>query len=294
MIIVDAHQHYWEPSRGDYGWLTQAPTALRRAFLPPDLCAQREATGVDFTVLVQAAPSEEETRYLFELARHDAAVVGVVGWVDMEADNVGARIDALIREGGGLLCGLRPMVQDIADPDWLAKPSLDRAFDCIQDCGLAFDALVGMPQLPALSRRLRRHPRLSVVLDHAAKPAIAPATNDARFDQWTGWIDQLAQHPPLHCKLSGLLTLAEEPVNDDAIEPYVADVFAHFGPERVIWGSDWPVLTTHADYAHWLRLAMTLTDRYAAGSQADVFAANAARFYALDIVSAFSDLGVPT
>jgi L-fuconolactonase len=294
MIIVDSHQHYWEPSRGDYGWLTHAPAALRRAFLPPDLCAQREAAGVDFSVLVQAAPSEDETRYLFELARQDPAVVGVVGWVDLEASNVGARIDALIRDGDGLLCGLRPMVQDIADPDWLAKPSLDRAFDCIQDCGLAFDALVGMPQLPALSRRLRRHPRLNVVLDHAAKPVIAPATNGARFDQWTGWIDQLAQHPHLLCKLSGLLTLAEEPVHDDAIEPYVADVFAHFGPERVIWGSDWPVLTTHADYAHWLRVAMTLTDRYAAGSQANVFAANAARFYALDIDSVFSDLGVPS
>lgn len=284
MIIVDAHQHYWQPSRGDYGWLAHAPAALNKAFLPDDFCAQREAAGVKFSVLVQAAPTEEETRYLFELARIDPAVVGVVGWADMEADDVGARIDALIRDGGGLLCGLRPMAQDIADPDWLARPSLDRAFDCIQDCGLAFDALVGMPQLPALCRRLRRNPRLSVVLDHAGKPAIA----DGRFDQWTSWIDELAQHPPLHCKLSGLLTLLGEPVHEDAIEPYVADLFAHFGAERLMWGSDWPVLTTHADFSHWLHVAWMLTERYAPGSQADVFAANAARFYALDI-----DLPVP-
>ncbi|GLQ45869.1 amidohydrolase [Dyella lipolytica] len=281
MMIVDAHQHYWLPSRGDYGWLAQAPMALRRAFLPADLCAQREAAGVNFSVLVQAAPSEEETRYLFELAHLDPAVVGVVGWVDLEADDVGARIDALIRDGGGLLRGLRPMAQDIADPDWLARPSLDRAFDCIQDCGLTFDALVGMPQLPALCRRLRRHPQLSVVLDHAGKPAIA----DGRFDQWTSWIDELAQHPQLHCKLSGLLTLLDEPVHEDAIEPYVADLFTHFGAERLLWGSDWPVLTTHADFGHWLHVAQTLTERYAPGSQADVFAANAVRFYALDIES---------
>lgn len=284
MIIVDAHQHYWQPSRGDYSWLAHAPIALQQAFLPADLCAQREAAGVTFSVLVQAAPTEEETRYLFELARTDEAVVGVVGWVDLEADDVGARIDALLRDGGGLLRGLRPMAQDIADPDWLARPSLDRAFDCIQDCGLAFDALVGMPQLPALCRRLLRNPHLSVVLDHAGKPAIA----DGRFDQWTSWIDELAQHPQLHCKLSGLLTLLGEPIHEDAIEPYVADLFSHFGPERLMWGSDWPVLTTHADFGHWLRVAVMLTERYAPGSQADVFAANAVRFYALDV-----DLPVP-
>jgi L-fuconolactonase len=279
MIIVDAHQHYWQPLRGDYGWLKDAPESLRRPFLPPDLYAQREAAGVKYTVLVQAAPTEEETRYLFELARQDRAVAGVVGWVDMEADDVGARIDALIRDGNGLLCGLRPMAQDIADPDWLAKPSLDRAFDCIQDCGLTFDALVTMTQLPALLRRLRRHPQLNVVLDHAGKPVIG----DGRFDQWTSWIDELAQHPQLHCKLSGLLTLLNEPVDEEAIEPYVADLFAHFGPERLMWGSDWPVLTTHASFAQWLDIALTLTERYAPGSQSDVFAANAVGFYALDI-----------
>lgn len=279
MIIVDAHQHYWQPARGDYGWLAQAPASLQRAFLPEHLRAQREAAGVQYSVLVQAAPTEEETRYLFELAHEDPSVVGVVGWVDMEAADVGTRIDALIRDGHDLLCGLRPMAEDLADSDWLARPSLDRAFDCIQDCGLTFDALVDMRQLPALLRRLRRHPQLSIVLDHAGKPAIS----DGRFDQWTSWIDELAQHPSLHCKLSGLLTLLGEPVHEDAIEPYVADLFSHFGPERLMWGSDWPVLTTHADYAHWLQVAMTLTERYAAGSQADVFAANAVRFYALDV-----------
>jgi L-fuconolactonase len=279
MIMVDAHQHYWQPSRGDYGWLSDAPESLRRSFLPPDLAEERKAAGVTFSILVQAAPTEHETRYLFELARHDPAVIGVVGWVDMEADDVGARIDALIREGDGLLCGLRPMVQDLADPNWLARPSLDRAFDCIEDCGLSFDALVGMPQLPALRQRLRRHPQLSVVLDHAGKPAIG----EGRFDQWTAWIDELAQHPTLHCKLSGLLTLLGEPMHEDAIEPYVADLFAHFGAERLIWGSDWPVLTTHASFSHWLSVAMQLTERYAPQSLADVFAGNAARFYALDI-----------
>lgn len=279
MIIVDAHQHYWQPLRGDYGWLAQAPALLRRAFLPPDLRTQRDASGVQYSVLIQAAPTEEETRYLFELAQEDPAVAGVVGWVDMEAPDVEQRIDALIRDGRGLLRGVRPMAQDLADPEWLGKPALDRAFDCIQDRGLAFDALVDVRQFPALMRRLRRHPHLDIVLDHAGKPAI----DDDRFDEWTSWIDELSQHPQLYCKLSGLLTLLAEPLQEDAIEPYVADLFSYFGPGRLMWGSDWPVLTTHADYGHWLRTAMDLTERYAAGSQSEVFAANAVRFYALDI-----------
>ncbi|GGA03670.1 amidohydrolase family protein [Dyella caseinilytica] len=279
MIIVDAHQHYWQPSRGDYDWLADAPALLQRAFLPADMRAERKAAGVTFSILVQAAPSEEETRYLFELAELDPAVIGVVGWVDMEANDVEARIDALIRDGNGLLRGLRPMVQDVADPAWLSQPSLDRAFDCIEGRGLSFDALTSTPQFPALFQRLQRHPHLKVVLDHAGKPAIGAADTAL----WSDWIDKLSQHPQLHCKLSGLLTLLGKAAGEQLIEPYVAHLFARFGAERLMWGSDWPVLTTHASFSHWLELALELTGRYAPGSQADVFAANAARFYALDL-----------
>jgi L-fuconolactonase len=278
-MIIDAHQHYWLPSRGDYGWLADAPASLQRAFLPKDLQTERDTAGITFSVLIQAAPSEAETRYLFELAQQDERVIGVVGWVDMEAADVETRIDALIRDGNGLLCGVRPMAQDIPDPDWLAKPSLDRAFDCIQERGLSFDALAGMPQIPALCRRLQRHSQLRVVLDHAGKPAMS----DGRFDQWKVHIEELAQHPTLHCKLSGLLTLLGDAQREEAIEPYAAELFAQFGAERLMWGSDWPVLTTRADFTHWLKMALALTERHAAGSQPEVFAGNAARFYALDI-----------
>ncbi len=284
MTIVDAHQHYWQPERGDYAWLSQAPAMLQRPFLPADLRSQRQAAGVQFSVLVQAAPNEDETRYLFELARCDAAILGVIGWVDLAAEDACARIQSLVRDGDGLLRGLRPMAQDIADPDWLARPVLDRAFDCMLDHGLTFDALVATVQLPALCRRLHRHPQLRAVLDHAGKPPIAHGDSG----QWTGWIDELAQRPQLHCKLSGLLTLLDPGMHEQAIEPYVADLFECFGAKRLMWGSDWPVLTTHADYGHWLQLAQTLTERHAPGRQVDVFSANAARFYALDIATALS------
>ncbi|MEO8777428.1 MAG: amidohydrolase family protein [Rhodanobacter sp.] len=284
MTLVDAHQHYWQPDRGDYAWLAQAPAMLQRPFLPADLCHQREAAGVQFAVLVQAAPSEDETRYLFELARHDTAILGVIGWVDLAAEDVCTRIQSLLRDGNGLLRGLRPMTQDIADPDWLARPALDRAFACMLDHGLTLDALVTMAQLPALYRRLHRHPQLRVALNHAGKPPIAHGESV----HWTRWINALAQQPQLHCKLSGLLDLLAPRMHEQAIEPYVECLFECFGAQRLMWGSDWPVVTTHADYGHWLRLAQTLSERFAPGRQADVFGANAARFYALDIATALS------
>lgn len=284
MTIVDAHLHYWQPERGDYAWLAQAPAMLQRPFLPADLCQQREAAGVQFGVLVQAAPSEDETRYLFELARRDTAILGVIGWVDLAAVDACTRIQTLMRDGDGLLRGLRPMAQDISDPDWLARPSLDRAFDCMLEHGLTFDALVTTAQLPALCRRLNRHPQLRAVLDHAGKPPIAGGDSS----QWLGWIDKLAQRPQLHCKLSGLLSLLAPGMSEQAIDPYAEILFERFGAQRLMWGSNWPVLTTQADYGHWLQLAQTLTERFAPGRQADVFGANAAHFYALDIATAHS------
>jgi len=275
MILVDAHQHYWRVARGDYGWLEDAPAALRRDFLPADLRPQRSVAGIGGSILVQAAPTEAETRFLFELARADRSIVGVVGWVDFEAPDVRARIHALVRDGGGRLLGLRPMAQDIADPDWLARPALDAAFDSLQEFDLAFDALVRPQQMAALHRRLAREKNLRAVLDHAGKPDIA----HAGFDTWATHIERLAGQPNLHCKFSGLLTQLAPGMPESAIDRYAGHLFACFGPARLLWGSDWPVLTTHGDYRHWLALARDLARKYAPGAAPQVFGRNAMAFY---------------
>lgn len=278
MNVIDAHQHYWRVQRGDYGWLAGAPAVLRRDFLPFELDPHRAAAGVARAILVQAAPTEAETRFLFELARADRAVAGVVGWVDFEAPDVDVRIAALVRDGDGLLVGLRPMAQDIDDPDWLARPALDAAFASLQRHGLAFDALVRPDQLPALFVRLEREPELRAVLDHAGKPAI---DGSADFDGWAAQIARLAERTTLHCKLSGLLTQLAPGVSEHALESYVDHLFACFGPARLIWGSDWPVLTLRGDYARWMELARSYVRRLAPGHEAAIFGGNAAAFYRL-------------
>lgn len=280
-MILDAHQHYWRPARGDYGWLGQAPAVLQRDFLPADIRDERMSAGVSGCVLIQAAPSEAETRYLFELARADDHVAGVVGWVDFEADDVAARIAALVRDGDGMLVGLRPMVQDMADPQWLARPSLDAAFDAMQQHDLAFDALVVPAQWSALDTRLAREPLLRAVLDHAGKPDIASGS----FHEWAARIDRLADNGRLHCKLSGLLTQLEAKLPDNAIDDYVCHLFARFGAGRLLWGSDWPVVTLRGDYGHWLTLAQTYTRTLAPAFEEHVFGGNARRFYRLDRTS---------
>ena len=271
-MIIDAHRHYWDPSRLEYGWLAHAPATLQRSFLPSDL------NSSDACILVQAAPDERETLYLFELARHTKGVLGVVGWVDMEADDAPARIASLDEQGRGLLRGIRPMVQDIPDTQWLARPSLDLAFDCLRDRGLVFDALVDGRHLRALSQRLAKHPGLLTVIDHGAKPNIT----DRDFATWSGAIARIAQLPDVACKLSGLLTLTGAvDAENAAIEPYAAHLFESFGPQRVIWGSDWPVVTTHASYEQWKSHAQRLIQRFAPRHEAAVLGGNAATIYSL-------------
>ncbi|QNK01247.1 amidohydrolase family protein [Dyella telluris] len=271
-MIIDAHRHYWDPTKLDYGWLAQAPAALQRPFLPADMDVTTDAC-----LLVQAAPDERETLFLFDIARQTPGVLGVIGWVDMEASDATQRIAALAAQGQGLLRGIRPMVQDIPDTEWLARPSLDRAFDCLRDHGLVFDALVDNRHLRALSQRLTQHAGLVTVVDHAAKPDIA----QREFAAWASAIARVAQVPDVLCKLSGLLTLTGEPADPTAVEPYAAHLFQSFGGERLMWGSDWPVLTTHASYDAWKRCAQTLTRRFAPQHEAAVFGETAAAVYSL-------------
>lgn len=271
-MIIDAHRHYWDPAQLDYAWLAGAPAALQRAFLPGDL----EATS-DACLLVQAAPSEDETRFLFGLARTHPRMLGVIGWVDMEARGVTERIDRLIDEGGGLLRGVRPMVQDIPDPNWLLSPSLDRAFDHLRDRGLVFDALVDGRHLRVLQQRLAQHPGLRSVVDHAAKPDI----DTGSFAEWASAIARLAQMPDVYCKFSGLATQTASGADALALEPYVAHLFDVFGSSRLLWGSDWPVVTVAASYDAWKACAQALVRRHAPGAEAAVFGGNAIDVYSL-------------
>lgn len=276
-MIVDAHQHFWSLARDDYGWLTPDLSPLYRDFLPADLQPLLAEAGVHWTVLVQAAPTEAETRFLIDIAHATGFVAGVVGWVDMSAQDAPARIAQLKTDGAGRLKGIRPMIQDIDDEHWVLSPALDKTFDALVDQELTFDALVFPKHLPHLQRRLDQHPDLRVVIDHCAKPDIAAGS----FGEWASAMQSLANNSGTLCKLSGLLTQLAPTQSGELARPYAAHVLDIFGAQRLIWGSDWPVLELKADYATWF----TLTQSFLAGLPAEDIAAimgrNAMSFYSL-------------
>ncbi len=265
---IDAHQHYWRVARGDYGWLTPASGRLYRDYMPQDLSPLLDAHAIGETILVQAAPSVAETRFLLEIARDTQSAAGVVGWVDFAADDAPATIASLAQER--LLVGLRPMVQDIADDDWLLDPRLDAAFEALAAHGLVFDALVLPRHLRQLLVRARRHPNVTFVIDHAAKPFIRTGT----LDPWRREIAELAALPNTACKLSGLPTEAAENWTVADLAPCADHVLANFGAARTLWGSDWPVVELAGGYRRWFEAAQAL-----AGAHPGVFGENAARIY---------------
>ncbi|HEY9105564.1 MAG TPA: amidohydrolase family protein [Roseateles sp.] len=277
---VDAHQHFWQLAHREGQWPPASLQAIHRDFGPQDLAPQLQAAGIDATVLVQSLPSVADTRWMLSVAAQTPWVRGVVGWVDFKAPDAPEQIAELARDP--LLKGLRPMLQDLPDPDWIADPACDAAARAMQRHGLVFDALVLPQQLPGLQRFARRHPDLPIIIDHGAKPLIA----SGEIEPWRTDMAALAALPQLHCKVSGLLTEAGDRRDGAALQPYVQSLWALFGPKRLLWGSDWPVLNLAADYAGWWALAHELAQHFSPAPRPDdltaLFGGNAARLYRLD------------
>ncbi|ACR32177.1 amidohydrolase family protein [Burkholderia glumae] len=283
MPRVDAHQHYWRiAARGGY-WPPGELRAIFRDFTPPDLAPELEAAGIDGTVLVQSLPTEADTQYLLELAAGTDSVWAVVGWVDLKGADAASRIASFAAHPKAR--GLRPMLQDLADDAWIDDPALEPAVAAMLAHRLCFDALVLPRHLDALLAFAQRFPDLPIVIDHGAKPAIARGESEP----WRARMTRLASLPNVHCKLSGLWTEAGAAADRDALDtrswPYVQALAELFGPRRLMWGSDWPVLRL-ADgcngYADWLA-ACEEQGRRAFGPDAagDLFGGNACRFYGI-------------
>ena len=270
---IDAHHHLWTLARGDYGWLTPALAPIYRDFSLSDLAPHLARSGIEGTILVQAAPTEAETMFMLGLTETAEVVRGVVGWIDFDADDAAARIDALAAER--LLVGLRPMVQDMADDDWLLRPGLAPLLTSMTRHGLVFDALVLPRHLPRLLEVIDRHDDLQFVLDHCAKPHLA----DGDITQWKQHIAEIATRPNIVCKLSGLATEARADWRIADLRLTVDHVRECFGPQRLLWGSDWPVVNLAGGYDRWFGATESLLADLSPAERADVFGGNAGRIY---------------
>ena len=271
--MIDAHQHFWRVARGDYGWLTPALGPIYRDFMPDDLAPMLARHGITGTILVQAAPTVAETRFMLDIARDTPFVKGVVGWIDFEAMDAADVVAELAADP--LLVGLRPMVQDIADDNWLLRPTLKPALNAMVAHHLVFDALVLPRHLPRLQTFIERNPKLSVVVDHGAKPLI----RDRVTVPWATDIAAIAAFPHVMCKLSGLVTEAAPDWQATDIAPYAAHILKVFGPQRVLFGSDWPVVNLAGGYDLWRETALRAIAHLNETDRDAILGGNAQRLY---------------
>ncbi len=284
-VVVDAHQHFWDPARFDYFWMTGGETApLRRPFGPDDLAPLLVEAGVDATVLVQAVQRVDETRWLLETAAATPFVAGVVGWVDLLDPDVGETLAELkARPAGRYLVGIRHMVQDEPDPDWLLRPEVARGLRAVAEAELVYDLLLKPPQIAAATRLCAALPEVRFVVDHLAKPPIA----SREVGPWAALMAPFGEMPHVACKLSGMVTEADRASwAPSDLASYVAEAVRLFGEERLLFGSDWPVCTLAAGYAQVKgALEAALEEVYggplAATTRKRIFGENAREFYGL-------------
>jgi L-fuconolactonase len=282
MTVVDAHHHFWDPTRREYPWMGDELAAIRKPFGPEDLRPLLAANGVDRTVLVQTVASIDETREFLATAAANDFIAGVVGWVDLTAPDVGRTIsDLRSGPGGNRLAGIRHQVHDEADEQWLLRDDVLRGLRAVGDAGLAYDLLVRTRELPEAREVASRFPDMRFVIDHIAKPRIAAGTRDL---DWERAMAPLAELPNVTCKISGMVTEASwTGWTPDNLAPYIHRVLEWFGPERCMFGSDWPVCLLAASYAQVLEAVKPalsdLNDQYAAG----VLGGNAIRVYRLAV-----------
>ncbi|MEU5960450.1 amidohydrolase family protein [Micromonospora parva] len=279
--IVDAHHHLWVRARHPQSWIDPVTMAAIDAdFEPADLAPLARAAGVTATVVVQSIASVAETVDLLGIAAEDTLIRGVVGWVDLTADDVAEHLDRLrSARGGERLVGIRHLVQSETDPAYLDRPDVRRGIAAVGAAGLVFDLLVRQHQLPMAVRLTRDLPEVSFVLDHLGKPALGRP----ELAQWSRDLRSLAASPNTTAKLSGLVTeVPGSAWTPGDLRPAVEDALDAFGPDRLMFGSDWPVCLLASSYQRWVDTVAELLDGQDAADRASIWGATARRAYGLE------------
>lgn len=274
---IDTHQHYWRYDAADYGWIDDAKAVLKRDYVPADVQPLMRGAGFDAAIAVQARQTPDETAALLAFADAHPFVAGVVGWVDLQADDVAGQLAAIAPHPK--LVGIRHIVQDEADDRFLLRPAFCRGIALLGEFDLPYDVLVYPRHLPIVAEFLSRFPSQRFVLDHLAKPEI----RHGRLHEWARALEDVAAAPNLMAKLSGLVTEASWPDWTSAdLGPYLDVALDVFGPDRLMVGSDWPVCTLAASYER----TMDVFTRYLSGrpvaAQDAILGGNARRFWKLD------------
>jgi len=276
-MIIDSHQHFWQPGRFDYPWMNSSLGVLYRDYLPDQLEPILAQNGVSKTVLVQASNSMEESRWLLQLAADYPFIAGVVGWVDLMADDVDRQLDELTALPK--FKGVRHLVESEPADDWLVQPQVLRGLKRLSTYGVSYDLLVHTRHLKHIQKVVDACPGLKLVIDHMGKPPIA----SGEIETWRQELRQVAANEQTNCKLSGLVTEANwTSWTKSDLRPYVDCALELFGSSRLLFGSDHPVCLLAASYERVLECFRELLNELSGDEQVKIFGGNAAQFYGLN------------
>ena len=275
-MIIDAHHHFWKYNASEFGWIPDDWNHIQRDFVPADLEAEIRTAGVDGVISVQARQTLEETRWLLELAAEHEFIQGVVGWVPLADLRLKDELDLLA--ANKKLRGVRHVVQGESDPEFLLCPAFEAGIRALREYGLAYDILIFEHQLEQAIRFVDRHPEQVFIVDHIAKPAIAKGL----LNPWSKLLLELGQRENVGCKLSGMVTEAD-PKNwtPESLAPYFEVALEAFGPQRILYGTDWPVCLAGVSYKNWLTTVQTALMSLSESERSAIFADNTKKFYSL-------------
>jgi L-fuconolactonase len=279
-IVVDSHQHVWDLDRGEYSWLDSSSAPIDRTITIDELKPSLRAAGVDGTVLVQSADNAEDTALMFDVAAANPDVLGVVGYVPLGRPAEAAHALDQLRTNP-LFVGVRNLIHDLPDPDWLLRPEVDESLGLLEQAGIPFDLVAVLPRhlelVPIISER---HPGLSIVLDHLGHPPIGLDS----LEPWSSLIARAAENPRVFAKVSGLYSAAGPlaPGTAESVRPSFDRALDLFGAHRLMYGGDWPISILHGGYEQvWVGLSELFAGLPAA-SRAAILGETAVTFYRLD------------
>ncbi len=276
MLKIDSHQHFWHYNSNAYGWISDEMSVIRRDFLPDDLRKEIAPAGVSGVISVQASQTLKETRWLLELATRDDFIKGVVGWaplIDSKVDQVLATLST-----NSKLVGVRHVLQDEPDPLFMLREDFNRGIGQLKRLGLPYDILIFERHLPQTIELVDRHEQQVFIVDHLAKPRV----KDEQLSPWQENIRELAKRPHVYCKLSGLVTEASyRHWTRDQLRPYMETVLSAFGPERTMFGSDWPVCLVAAGYKEWTDIVADTVGSLSVAEQERIWSGTAIEAYKL-------------
>ena len=273
---IDAHQHFWKFNLVRDSWITDDMAIIRRDFLPVDLKPVLDQNGFDGCVAVQASQSEEETDFLIGLAKQNNFIKGIVGWVDLQADNIAERLERY--KNDAIVKGFRHVLQGEAQRDLMLQPNFQRGIAALEQYNFTYDLLIFPDQVNFSKELVAAFPNQKFVIDHIAKPYI----KRKEIEQWKNDMEAIAVYPNVFCKISGMVTEADwKQWKKEDFRPYVDVVINAFGSDRIMFGSDWPVCLVAASYGKMLGIVEDYFSAFSEEEQANFFGANAIRFYNL-------------